>query len=227
MSDRRAWARKTLNAIVTEYAVQPKRNEAICSWLLKLATAPEIAELVASFGTQKLPLLGRYIMHALRKGYDPRVGAAKCLMWVAAVAMADQNCLPVRARDLIEAREILEKRRAHAMSLTPLDEHDERLRADYVTDIDECLAIQAPPDDPIVRYRASMVKNFDGVENPISFELGHALGIRARMRGPARFLFLENGDRVVNIFVNVLTNIPFSDNDGRSHPTRSRRRPRP
>jgi hypothetical protein len=208
MSDRRAWARRTLNAIVAECAASPVRNETIYGYLLKLATAPEIIELVAEFGTQKLPLAKSIILHALREGYDPRVGVAKALMWTAACAMADQ-VLPVRARDLVEAREIIETKWATMM---PRE------------DIDLLLAMQAPLNDPIVRYRASMVKDFDGEENPTSFELGLALGVRARLRNLAHNLCGENEDRVANIFVNVLTDIPFSRHDGRVHPTRSRRR---
>jgi hypothetical protein len=208
MSDRRAWAKRALNAIVAECAVSPVRNEAIYRWLLKLATASEIIELVAEFGTQKLPLPASYIKHALLKDYDPRVGAAKALMWTAACAMADQ-VLPVRACDLIDAKAIIETRWARVMS---------REQIDYL------LAIQASLDDPIVRRRASMVKDFDGIENPTSFDLGLALGVKARLRNLARDLFGENADRVVNIFVSVLTHIPFSRDDGRSRPERSRRR---
>jgi hypothetical protein len=204
VSDRRASAKRILYEIATEFAAQPHRNEVIYGWLLKLATAPEIIELVAEFGTQKLPLAASCIKNALRKGYDPRVGAAKALMWTAAVAMADQ-VLPVRARDLIDAKAIIETRWARVMS---------REQIDYL------LAIQAPLDDPIARRRASMTKEFDGEESPTSFELGLALGVKARLRKPARDLFGENADRVANIFVSVLTHIPFSRDDDRSRPKR-------
>jgi hypothetical protein len=200
----RARARKALDAIAMEFAAQPQRNEAVYGCLLKLATAPEIVELVATFGTRKLPLAKSVILHALSKGYDPRAGAAKALMWIAACVVADRG-RPVRARDLADARAIIGTRWTAEMP----QEH-----------IDALLAIQAPLDDPIVRHRMSVTKDFDGEQNPTSRELGRALAIRARMRDLARGLFGVNGDLVVNIFVNVLTDIPFSRDDDRPRPKR-------
>jgi hypothetical protein len=214
MSDRRRQARRILAdaAGKLETLSRWKGDITFYKALLAIADDEQIAELAANFGRQKLPLAASFIMNAIAQGHDPREVAVREMMLLTAHIFADSSCRPVKAKDNAEQREELEKLRAHALSLNPYGEADERSRDKYVAKIDAMLTLLAPLDDLIVERRAPTKKKFDD-KAPTTEEYAHARAVRARIREKARQIFGNNGDRVANAFVTAVTGIPFSSDD--------------
>jgi hypothetical protein len=222
VSDRRAWARKTLAAAAADLGALSwwKDNDAYQTALANIRDGVEVEETLAQFGGDQIPIMPRFPAGLLsQRAIEMALGL---MMFKTASAMADPICAqPVLTKDVIAKREELEKNVTRALSLEPYDESAERERDEYVAKHRLLLAIQASLNgDPIVEQRRPTRRKPD-----VSVaDEDRARAVRARIRELARRIFGKAGDRVADVFVTAATGVEFSRDDWRVHLSRKRSR---
>ena len=206
MSERREWARKTLDKLaakITDELPQRKTDTVFQEALKDIKDDAEVEKIVAQFG-YKLKFTRDFAAFA-RPGYEAERAVAR-LMHTTAFAMADPLCRLVSAKEITITREIVEK----DLSLKadqPLTTEQERWAKWFLRN-------QAPLHDPIVEHKAPTRKTLDGVSDA---EYRHARAVRGRVRPEARHIFGKAGDLVADAFVSAATNVSFGPDDRRKH----------
>jgi hypothetical protein len=211
MSDRRAWARKTLVAAAADLGALSgwENNDVYQEALANIRDDPDVEKIVAQFNNKIL------LTPTFAKGLLPHRAiemAVGLLMYRTATAMADPACArPVLTKEICEKQAELNRNIAYALSLEPDGEDEERKRDEYVAAHKLLLAIQAPIDDPIVERRRPV-----HIKTDVSLgDEDRARAVCVRIRDLARRIFGNAGDKVADAFVNAATGAIFSRHDRR------------
>jgi hypothetical protein len=182
--------------------------------LIVLAADPGVEKIVADFGGDALRLTESFMKQARRRPHrPPDEAAAARMMHATAHLYADPICRMVLAKDITETKERIENERSKAMAMPHSPEKDR-----LIFECDARLAVLAQSDDPTVVRRGPTAAAKRRLTNrPVSDDdYSHYLAVRECLRLLAREIFGEAGDRVADVFIKAVTDVPFSRDDRRT-----------